>query len=103
MTVAEQIGSNLRRVRRRASLNEEELARSSGIHRTEIGFLERGGKIPRLDTCIRLPGGTNVDARELIEGVRWRRAVSWGENGWIAILGLVGPVDLWPDRLGGDR
>lgn len=101
MTVAEQIGLNLRKIRRRADMSQDDLARRSGIHHSEISLLERGGRIPRLDTCIRVLKSTGADAQELVEGIGWEEPGSWDQKGWFTIVGLCGPVDLRPDRQGG--
>lgn len=48
MTVAEQLGLNLRAIRRRARMSQDELFKRTGLHRNEISLLERGARIPRL-------------------------------------------------------
>lgn len=60
MSVAEQFGRNLFMARRRAYLSQEQLARRAGVHRTEIGLLERGLRVPRLDTIVKLADGLEV-------------------------------------------
>lgn len=102
MTVAEQLGLNLRKIRRRADMSQDDLARKSGVHHTEISLLERGGRIPRLDTAIRVLESTGGDARDLVEGVGWEGPESWDQKGWFTIVGLSGPVDVRPPRRGGD-
>jgi transcriptional regulator with XRE-family HTH domain len=102
MTVAEQIGLNLRRIRRRADMSQDDLARRSGIHHTEISLLERGGRIPRLDTCIRILESTGAEASDLVEGVGWEEPARWDQKGWFRIVGLSGPVDLCSSRRGED-
>jgi transcriptional regulator with XRE-family HTH domain len=47
--VSERFGANLLAVREAAGLSQEELSFLSGLHRTEIGQLERGIRIPRID------------------------------------------------------
>jgi transcriptional regulator with XRE-family HTH domain len=102
MTVAEQIGLNLRKIRRRVAMSQDGLARRSGLHHTEISLLERGGRIPRLDTCIRILESTEADARDLVAGVGWNGPARWEEKGWFTIVGLSGLVDVRPYRRGGD-
>jgi transcriptional regulator with XRE-family HTH domain len=41
MTVAEQLGLNLKKVRRRADMSQDDLSRRSGLHHTEISLLRR--------------------------------------------------------------
>lgn len=102
MTVAEQIGPDLRRIRRRAEMSQDNLAWRSGIHHTEISLLERGGRIPRLDTCIRILESTGAEAQELVEGIGREEPAGWDQKGWFTIVGLPGPVHVRPDRQGGD-
>jgi hypothetical protein len=59
--IAEHFGENVVIQRRRARLSQEELGFRADLHRTEIGMLERGIRLPRLDTigrwrAIRGPG-----------------------------------------------
>jgi transcriptional regulator with XRE-family HTH domain len=74
--VAERFGANLRRVRRREGLSQEELAVRASLHRTEIGRLEVGGRACRIDTLIRLAGAMAVPPGELLDGVAWVPAPS---------------------------
>lgn len=64
-------GKNLKRCRRQAGLSQEEAAIRASLHRTEIGLLERGERLPRIDTCIKLAGAVEVDAAELLAGIAW--------------------------------
>jgi transcriptional regulator with XRE-family HTH domain len=69
--VAGRFGENLRRVRRREDLSQEELARRAGLHRTAIGLLEHGARVPRIDTLIRLADSMVVSPGELLDGISW--------------------------------
>ena len=71
MDIATRFGRNLVRCRERANLSQEELGRRSSLHRTEIGLLERGARVPRIDTLVKLSGALRVPASELIEGIGW--------------------------------
>lgn len=64
-------GANLRRVRKQVGMSQEALAFRAGLHRTEIGLLERGERTPRIDTLIKLAGGLGVDPVLLLEGIEW--------------------------------
>jgi transcriptional regulator with XRE-family HTH domain len=103
MTVAEQIGRNLKRMRRAAFMSQDDLSRRSGLHHTEISLLERGQRLPRIDTCIRIVEGTNADPGTLFEGLAWHEPAHWDEKGWFTITGIDGLVDLRPPRPGGDE
>jgi transcriptional regulator with XRE-family HTH domain len=69
--VAERLGDNLRRTRRRAGLSQEQVAIRASLHRTEIGLLERGGRVARVDTLIQLAGAMSVPPAELLDGIGW--------------------------------
>ena len=69
--VAERFGINVQRHRRRADLSQEELAGRADLHRTEIGMLERGVRMPRLDTIVKVAGGLEIEAGVLFEGLGW--------------------------------
>ncbi len=71
MSVAKQFGANLSRLREQAGITQEDLAFRASLHRTEIGLLERGGRIPRIDTLAKLAGALGVEPGALFEGIRW--------------------------------
>lgn len=71
VAVAGRFGRNLRRVRRREDLSQEQLGRRVSLHRTEIGKLEGGERVCRIDTLIRLAGAMAVPPGELLEGIVW--------------------------------
>lgn len=64
-------GETLFLTRRRAGLSQEELARNAGLHRTEIGNLEHGKRLPRIDTLIKLAGALEVPPGDLLKGMAW--------------------------------
>lgn len=71
MDVAVQVGENLARARKRAGLSQEELGVMASLHRTEISLLERGQRLPRIDTIIKLAGALEIPIEQLIEGIGW--------------------------------
>ena len=102
MTVAEQIGLNLRKVRRRANMSQDALSKRTGLHHTEISMLECGGRIPRLDTAIKIIGSTEAGPGDLVDGITWHEPPRWDERGWFTIVGLDEPVDVRQPRSGGE-
>jgi transcriptional regulator with XRE-family HTH domain len=68
---ADRFGQNLRRCRRVADLSQEQLGLRAGLHRTEIGLLERGARIPRIDTLLKLAAALAVSPRALLVGIVW--------------------------------
>ncbi len=72
MSVAERFGENLRRCRKQAGLSQEEVGQRASMDRTQIGILERGERLPRIDTLMKLAGALEVSPDELLEGIGWR-------------------------------
>jgi transcriptional regulator with XRE-family HTH domain len=70
--LSEHFAATLAQQRLRADLSQEELGYLSSLHKTAIADLERGHRLPRLDTIVRLAGGLEVEPWELLEGVRYR-------------------------------
>lgn len=62
---------NLRRVRQRKGISQEELGIRCELHRTEISLLERGGREPRLGTIVKLAGALDSTPAELCAGIDW--------------------------------
>lgn len=70
--VAGRFGDNLSRVRREADVSQDELAARASVHRTEISQLERGLRIPRIDTLIKVAASLELNPAELLEGIEWQ-------------------------------
>lgn len=80
--IAWQFGENLILLRRRAGMSQEDLGFAANLHRTEIGMLERGVRIARIDTVIKLAGALKVQPADLLKGMYWTPApVPQGEFG----------------------
>jgi transcriptional regulator with XRE-family HTH domain len=73
--LSDHFGANLARIRKRADLSQEEVGYAAELHRTEVGMLERGIRLPRLDTIAKLAGGLEVDPGDLFAGITWRPGV----------------------------
>lgn len=69
--IKDRLGQNLVRCRRRAGLSQEELSALASLHRTEISHLERGLRIARADTLVKLAGGLSMPVGDLFEGLAW--------------------------------
>lgn len=69
--LAAHFGVNLRRRRRRLVLSQEELAKLAAVHRTEIGLLENGRRLPRIDTVVKLAASLEVTPNDLLDGIEW--------------------------------
>lgn len=70
--VAAQFGKNLANERRAAGVSQEELGYRASLHRTEISLLERGCRIPRIDTVVKVAGGLDISVEALLSGIGWQ-------------------------------
>lgn len=68
---ARRFGRNLYAARRRAGRSQEGLAVLCGLHRTSIGLIEAGRRLPRVDTLMKLAGALEVEVVVLLEGIEW--------------------------------
>jgi transcriptional regulator with XRE-family HTH domain len=73
--VRDAFAQNLRRIRLGRKLSQEDLARLTEMHRTEISVLERGRREPRLQTLIKLSAALEVPLSEFFVGIEWRPLV----------------------------
>lgn len=69
--IARLLGANLKRARSEAGLPQEELGYRASLHRTEISGIERGLRVIRVDTLVKLAGGLGVQPGELMRGIEW--------------------------------
>jgi transcriptional regulator with XRE-family HTH domain len=69
--VGRKLGKNLWLARRRAGYSQEALGALCGLHRTEIGFVENGERLPRADTLLKLCGALEIGVEKLLEGIEW--------------------------------
>jgi len=69
--VATYFGENLHRCRKAAGFSQEELGIRASLHRTEIGLLERGARMPRIDTVIKLATALELEPARLLEDIVW--------------------------------
>jgi transcriptional regulator with XRE-family HTH domain len=69
--LARRFADNLLRLRGEANVTQEDLGFMASLHRTEVSQLERGGRVPRLDTILKLAGALSVEPGELLKGMKW--------------------------------
>lgn len=69
--IAARFAENLVNCRQSAGISQEELGFRASLHRTEIGQLERGVRLARIDTLIKLAGALEVSPLALLEGMDW--------------------------------
>jgi transcriptional regulator with XRE-family HTH domain len=69
--VAERFAANLLAARGAAGIFQEELSFRADLHRTEISQLERGIRVPRIDSLAKLRGALEVEYGVLMAGIYW--------------------------------
>jgi transcriptional regulator with XRE-family HTH domain len=68
----ERFGSTLTRCREGADLTKTAFAMVTELHRVEIRELERGRRLPRLDTILKLSAGVEASPCILLADLHWR-------------------------------
>jgi transcriptional regulator with XRE-family HTH domain len=69
--IAERFAANLLAAREVAGMSQEEVGFGANLHRTEVSQLERGMRVPRIDTLAKLCGALEVDYAVLMAGIYW--------------------------------
>jgi transcriptional regulator with XRE-family HTH domain len=67
MGVRETLGANLRRLRKRQGLSQEELAYRANLDRTYVSSIERGVYAVTIDVLDRVARALDVEAWELLK------------------------------------
>lgn len=70
--IAARFGANLARCRKRVGMSQDALGIRASLHRTEISQLERGLRLARIDTLVKLAGALSISPCDLIEGIDWQ-------------------------------
>ncbi len=69
--LAARFGDNVARCRKQADISQDALALLASLHRTEISQIERGLRLARVDTLIKLKFSLEVSAEDLLAGITW--------------------------------
>jgi transcriptional regulator with XRE-family HTH domain len=72
VSIAQCFGANLAHCRTAAGLSQEEVSVRASVHRTEISQLERGLRVPRIDTVAKLAGALGINPGDLFKGIVWQ-------------------------------
>lgn len=72
VTFAERFGANLQLVRDREQMSQETLGQRAGLHRTAVGQIERGERVARSDTLVKLAGALDASPLDFLAGLTWR-------------------------------
>jgi transcriptional regulator with XRE-family HTH domain len=67
MGIRQILAANLRRLRKKQGLSQEELAYRASVDRTYVSSIERGVYAVTIDVLDRLARGLDVDAWELLK------------------------------------
>ena len=67
--MAKAVGREVRRLRLAAGYSQEELAETLGVHRTQIGFIERGENTTSIHTLAQIAACLGSRASEVLKSV----------------------------------
>jgi transcriptional regulator with XRE-family HTH domain len=70
MDLRQQVGSNVRRIRRELGISQEELAFRSELHRTYISGVERGIRNPTIIVLGRIADALDVAPGDLLSAIK---------------------------------
>jgi transcriptional regulator with XRE-family HTH domain len=65
-------GENVRLLRARAHISQEELASRADVHRTQISMFESRQRVPPLGTAMKLAAALEVELSTLLDGIVYR-------------------------------
>jgi len=89
--ISERFGANLRRRRRSLGLSQEQLGQLATLHRTAIGMLENGQRMPRIDTLVKVAASLEATPNDLLVGIEWLPARDRAEGSfWLPGSPTVG-------------
>ena len=63
-------GNNIRKLRAKLNLSQDDLAEASGLHRTYIGGIERGERNPSLKNIVKIARALNSKPTDLLKEVK---------------------------------
>jgi len=81
--LAQRFGRNLWRCRRQGGMSQAELARLIDLHPVEISLLERGQRLPRLDTILKAAAGVEETPCALFAGLHGQPGYTVEGKFWI--------------------
>lgn len=64
--VSKKIGQNIRRIRGRKGITQEQLALDAGLNRAYVGYIERGERNPSTDTLVKIARALKVSPKDLL-------------------------------------
>lgn len=76
------MGQRIRRERKRCKWTQEELADKAGISLSFLGHIERGSRIPSVETLAQICRALHADMNAIVWGEAYRRTEE--ERKWLA-------------------
>ncbi|MBV8647855.1 helix-turn-helix transcriptional regulator [Paludibacterium sp.] len=70
MDIRRQVGLNVRQLREKRKWSQEELSFESGLHRTYVSGVERGGRNPTVTVLQKLAKALDVPPARLLDPVK---------------------------------
>jgi transcriptional regulator with XRE-family HTH domain len=81
--VAVKFGRNLSRCREKAGFSQDTLASRASLHRTAVSMIERGERLARVDTMLRLAAALSISPMDLTEGIEWYPGRPASQGGFV--------------------
>jgi transcriptional regulator with XRE-family HTH domain len=66
------VGKRIATIRAARGISQEELGFRAEMHRTNVGQLERGERVPRLDSATKIASALGVSVDVLVEEIDWK-------------------------------
>lgn len=66
MNKLKKLGKTIRRLRLEDDVTQQRMARMVGVHYTLLGHIERGTKLPSLDTLVKIAKAMRLPAHEIL-------------------------------------
>lgn len=67
--VSRKVGKNIKKIRKKKGLTQEELALEAGLNRAYIGYIERGKRNPSTETVAKIAKVLKVSLSKIFESV----------------------------------
>lgn len=93
--LARHFGENLRRGRRFARLSQDDVACRAALHRTEVSLIERGYRVPSIETFLKIAAAVEVPEGRLLDGIDWVPSIECGKGAFIYHAGLNPSMLRW--------
>lgn len=72
--ILRRFGDTVKHHRLRLGISQEEMGWRGDLNRNDAGHFERAARMPRAEVLLRVAAALEIPMRELLKGMRWRRA-----------------------------